>query len=170
LFWGAVSFVGTTSTAATTTSLEGSEPSSASKKTNIQQYYGIENDTFDVYVDNPKQEDLKFLLKAHLNGLDVWPWIWTQPNDDNGPHHVFVGSIGEKEIQLMKSLKKEQPNVNLLVITDTTTATETIGLQRLYELECGIVLDTHVELSDLQNKIIMLEDERVICFTKLYVS
>ena len=133
----------------------------------IQEYYGHSADDFDIYLTSVKKEDLKFLFRANQEGLDVWPWIWTQPNE-SGPHHVFVGKIEEEQLEEIKKLKESVHNINILVISDS----ESVGkiVDRLYELECGIVLDTQIELADLENRMIMLEDERIICFTRMYIN
>jgi hypothetical protein len=134
----------------------------------IQENYGHNADDFDIYLTSVKKADLKFLFRAFQEGLDVWPWIWTQPNE-SGPHHVFVGEIGEGQLEEIKKLKESVPNINILVISDSESV-QKLGIVRLYELECGIVLDTQIELADLENRMIMLEDERIICFTRLYVN
>jgi hypothetical protein len=134
----------------------------------IQENYGHNVDDFDIYLTSVKKEDLKFLFRAYQEGLDVWPWIWTQPNE-SGPHHVFVGKIEERQLEEIKKLKESIFNINILVISDSESV-EKLGIDRLYELECGIVLDTQIELADLENRMIMLEDERIICFTRLYVN
>ena len=110
------------------------------------------------------------LYKAHQRGQEVWPWIWTQPNS-NGPHHVFVGPISIEDIKQIKKLKETIPNCNLLVIT-TEESLQSLpeGEESLYQYECGLVIDTPVTLLDSENKILMLEDERVINYTMLYRS
>jgi hypothetical protein len=134
----------------------------------IQEHYGHNGaGDFDIYLTSVKKEDLKFLFRANQEGLDVWPWIWTQPNE-SGPHHVFVGEIKEEQLEEIKKLKETVPNINILVISNSESVHK-LGVDRLYELECGIVLDTQIELADLENRMIMLEDERIICFTKMYV-
>lgn len=123
---------------------------------------------FDMYLDKPKRTDLIKLFNAHNRGLAVWPWIWTQPND-NGPHHVIVGSVSIDVLERIKRIKETIPNVNLLVITDRESVQSLPeGEESLYRYECGLVLDTPVTLSDHKNKILMLEDERVVNYTKLY--
>ena len=125
---------------------------------------------FDMYIDNPTRDDLIKLYKAHQNGNEVWPWIWTQPNS-NGPHHVFIGPISIEDLKQIKKLKETIPNCNLLVIT-TEESLKSLpeGEQSLYRYECGLVIDTPVKLLDSENKILMLEDERVINYTMLYRS
>ena len=125
---------------------------------------------YDMYIDNPTSSDLIKLYKAHQNGNEVWPWIWTQTNT-NGPHHVFVGPISIEDLKQIKKLKDTIPNCNLLVIT-TNESLQSLpeGEESLYQYECGLVIDTPVTLLDSENKILMLEDERVINYTKLYRS
>ena len=125
---------------------------------------------FDMYIDNPTRSDLIKLYTAHQKGYEVWPWIWTQPNS-NGPHHVFVGPISTDDLKQIKKLKDTIPNCNLLVIT-TEESLKSLpeGEESLYQYECGLIIDTPVKLLDSENKILMLEDERVINYTKLYKS
>jgi len=125
---------------------------------------------FDMYIDNPTRDDLIKLYTAHQRGKEVWPWIWTQPNT-NGPHHVFVGPISIEHLKQIKALKDTIPNCNLLVIT-TEESLKSLpeGEESLYQYECGLVIDTPVKLLDSENKILMLEDERVVNYTKLYRS
>jgi hypothetical protein len=135
----------------------------------IQENYGHNAaDDFDIYLTSVKKEDLKVLFRAYQEGLDVWPWIWTQPNE-SGPHHVFVGKIEEEQLEQIKKLKESVLNINILVISDSESV-QKLGIDRLYELECGIVLDVQIKLADLENRMIMLDDERIICFTRMLVS
>ena len=125
---------------------------------------------YDMYIDNPRRDDLIKLYTAHQNGQEVWPWIWTQPNS-NGPHHVFFGPMSIEVLKQIKKLKQTIPNCNLLVIT-TNESLKSLpeGEQSLYRYECGLVIDTPVTLLDSENKILMLEDERVINYNMFYRS
>ena len=126
------------------------------------------NPDFDIYIKNTTKSDLIHLYEQNQKGLNVWPWIWTQHND-NGPHHVFIGKISSKDLDQIKEVRQNVPNVNILIITDSESANSLPGgVDSLFELECGLVLDTNVELTDDKNKLIMLADERILCFTELY--
>jgi len=125
-------------------------------------------DDFDLYIAKPLRRDLIDLYNANQNGKNVWPWIWTQHNS-NGPHHVFVGKVTMEQIGKIKNLRQNVPNVNILVITDGESVKQLEGgVHCLNELECGLVIDTNVQITDHDNQMIMLEDERIICFTQLY--
>lgn len=125
---------------------------------------------FDIYLDQTSQADLIRLFRAHQSGLEVWPWIWTQPNE-SGPHHVFLGPVTETTLEQIRQVKRQIPNVNILVVTDQTSLDRLQGGEEaLYPYECGLVVDTPVELTDLTNKLIMLQDERIINYTILYAS
>ena len=48
------------------------------------------NTDYDYYIHHPTVDDLPILLhKFQKENLNVWPWIWTQSNE-NGPHHVYT--------------------------------------------------------------------------------
>jgi hypothetical protein len=165
---------------------------------------------FDIYIDkhDVQVSDLWKLVRAfQRDGLEVWPWVWTQPNND-GPHHVFVGPVTVDTVNQIQYVKRHIPNVNILVITDTYSLKNPVlpiidvdrqdvrkdtkieqrmkectekdghgassyhptGEEALRPYECGIVVDTSVEFIDWKNRIIMLDDERIINYNVLYAS
>jgi hypothetical protein len=73
-----------------------------------ENYYGRNADDLDIYLTSVKKVDLKFLIRAYQEGLDVWPWIWTQPNE-TGPHHVFVGKIEEGQLEENQEIERKRP-------------------------------------------------------------
>jgi hypothetical protein len=119
---------------------------------------------FDIYIRNPTQDHLPMLLREFQSGKQVWPWIWTQPNE-NGPHHVFVG-VNKRVVADIRNLLRD-PNNNVLVIASPKE------LERLSTSDlshCGVVSDAKVSLMNVQQKILMLDDERVVSFDHLVIS
>jgi hypothetical protein len=129
-------------------------------------YWQHNRNDFDVYIENPVKEDLPRLLKDFQSGKEVWPWIWCQPNE-NGPHHVFVGeTLTESVLHEIQTLL-QNPNNNILIVTSPEYLA--IVPPKLVE-RCGIVTDAKVELINTGDKILMLDDERVIAFDRLVVT
>ncbi len=133
-------------------------------------YWEHDPSDFDFYVSKPSVKDLPILLhKFDVEGLEVWPWIWTHPNND-GPHHVFVG-ISEDSLDEIQRLRNESNQNNILVIASEDELKE-VALKRndpdIYErCQCGLVIDSQLELLNHEAKILMLDDERVIAFDRL---
>jgi hypothetical protein len=125
---------------------------------------------FDFYITKPTAKDLPVLLhKFDVEGLEVWPWIWTHPNND-GPHHVFVGVSKESLVEIQR-LRDESNQNNILIIASESQLRE-MALARndpgIYErCQCGLVVDSKLELLNHEAKILMLDDERVIAFDRL---
>lgn len=126
---------------------------------------------FDYYVKNPTVDDLPVLLrKFDEEGLEVWPWVWTHPNND-GPHHVFVG-MTKRTVQDIQRLRKESPQNNILIVAteDSLLAAADGSMDVYHECQCGIVTDARLQLLHSDAKILMLNDERVIAFDYLTIS
>lgn len=133
-------------------------------------YWEHDPKDFDLYIKNPMGDDLPKLLHAFDNeGKEVWPWIWTHPNSD-GPHFVFIG-INEFYLQEIQRIRATSPNHNILIIADqqslekATQGDPTI----LNKCQCGIVTDSTLALLNVQAKILMLKDERVIAYDHLTI-
>lgn len=142
---------------------------SSSRNENITrlEYWDHDPKDFDVYISNPTLQDLPTLLeKFDKEGLEVWPWIWTHPNDD-GPHHVFVG-ISQRVLAQIQQLRNESCQNNILIIApegrlrEVAAACNDPGVYA--RCQCGLVVDSKVELLNHEAKILMLDDERVIAF------
>ena len=134
-------------------------------------YWDHNPQDFDCYVRNPTIADLPVLLDKFDNeGLEVWPWIWTHPNED-GPHHVFVG-VNEHIVQQIQELRKASPQNNILVIASQDSLQKAAkGHLEIYdECHCGLVTDAQMQLLHHEAKILMLSDERVIAFDFLTIS
>jgi hypothetical protein len=132
---------------------------------------------FDYYVKHPTVDDLPILLKKFDDdGLEVWPWIWTHPNED-GPHYVFLGeTISSSVVLRIQELRKQSPQNNILiVISDDESALHRAAKEAGAETDifdkchCGIVTGVNLELLHVRNKILMLDDERVIAFDYLTI-
>ncbi len=132
---------------------------------------------FDYYLQNATVDDLPVLLhKFDHEGQDVWPWIWTHPKED-GPHHVFVGkTITSDIVHRIQKIRSESPQNNILILIAENEAslhqaaaeagTDASVFDRCH---CGIVTGVSLELLNVEHKILMLDDERVIAFDYLTI-
>lgn len=135
-------------------------------------YWEHDPKDFDFYITNPTAKDLPVLLhKFDVEGLEVWPWIWTHPNND-GPHYVFYG-INETIVQQIREIRAASPQNNILIIAASSKSLEEAAGDDpdvYIRCHCGIVTDSPVELLNHEAKILMLKDERVIAFDYLTIS
>ncbi len=127
---------------------------------------------YDIYIKNPTANDLPYLLNQFdQHGKEVWPWIWTHPNDA-GPHYVFVG-VNVDTLDQIRKLRSKSISYNILVIASEESlvqAANEAGDPNVYEeTHCGIVTDATLELLNSEAKILMLSDERVISFDSLTI-
>lgn len=88
-----------------------------------------------------------------------------EPNP-NGPHHVFVGSLTDAVLQQIQKLLKNRQN-NIMIVT---TSEELARVPPKMVEKCGVVTDASVQLVNTKDKILMLDDERVISFDYLVTS
>lgn len=128
---------------------------------------------YDIYLTNPTEDDLPYLLRQFdEHGKEVWPWIWTHPNEA-GPHFVFVG-VSVDVLHQIRRLRSESPEYNILLIASAESiveAAKTANDPKVYdETFCGIVTDASVKLLNVEAKILMLSDERVVAFDSLVIS
>lgn len=135
---------------------------------------------FDVYLSHPTADDLPLLLhKFDREGQEVWPWIWTHPND-NGPHHVFViqgDRVSHDIMERIQQLRKASAQNNILILLDQEDdsllerSAKAHGMRPDMFRAChaGIVTGVKVKLLNIPHKILMLDDERVIAFDYLTV-
>jgi hypothetical protein len=87
-------------------------------KKNVTQmeYWDHNPKDFDYYVARSEmtKDHLPILLrKFDHEQLDVWPWIWTHPNND-GPHHVYIGinhDVLDEIMELCNGKHSEQNNI-----------------------------------------------------------
>jgi hypothetical protein len=139
--------------------------------------YEHDPNDFDYYVSHPTAEDLPDLLDRFDNhGQDVWPWIWTHPNE-NGPHHVFVGkNIDADIVRRIQYLREESSRNNILIlIQDDEESLKRVAAsagmdERFFDkCHCGVVTGVTLELLNATHKILMLDDERVVAFDYLTI-
>lgn len=128
---------------------------------------GFTRESFDVYIENPTKEDLKGLLQQFEEGKEVWPWIWTWRNA-NGPHYVFVGTDSCSD-EKIKQLANASVRNNILVITDNKSRLLNSDREFYYKHRCGLIENVSIAEMDVEEKIIMLDDERVIVFDELHI-
>jgi hypothetical protein len=134
-------------------------------------YWTHDPKDFDVYIINPTSDDLPYLLhKFDVEGLDVWPWIWTRPNDD-GPHYVFIG-VTPYVVQNIREIRAASPQNNILIVASEESLKVAAGDDPgVYaRCLCGIVTDSKLQLLNHEAKILMLQDERVVAFDYLTIS
>jgi len=123
-------------------------------------------DEYDVYVRHPRVEDLKILVERfEKGGQDVWPWVWTWRNA-NGPHHVYLG-LTRDCVGDIERLSRE--NNNVLVIASERECSRVATAEQLASWQCGVI-DGKIKLLDVENKMLMLADERIICFDRLIIA
>lgn len=113
----------------------------------------------DLYVHNPNVNDLRRLVNAWEHGHDVWPWVWTWRNP-HGPHHVFIG-LNERVDRAIEALAVDEQNNMIVVASPSEFARR--GMAYYMKHRCAIV-HSHVALMDVEAKLLMLQDERIICF------
>ena len=135
-----------------------------SENTTACDYWEHDKKDFDLYIDKPKGKDLPVLLREFQNGKEVWPWIWCQPNE-NGPHHVFACALTPQILSEIRELLKN-PNNNVLIITTPEQLAKVPP--KLVEM-CGLVTDANVEIINMSDRILMLDDERVIAFDQIRI-
>ena len=135
-------------------------------------YLEHDEQDYDIYIKNPTAADLPFLLNQFdEHGKEVWPWIWTHPNEA-GPHIVFIG-VNVDTLEQIRKLRSKSTAYNILVIASEEAivqAANEAGDPKVYEeTHCGIVSDATLELLNVEEKILMLSDERVISFDSLTI-
>ena len=128
---------------------------------------------YDIYISNPTANDLPYLLNQFdEHGKEVWPWIWTQRNE-TGPHFVFVG-VNIDTLDRIRRLRLKSPTYNILLIASEESIREAAteaGDPTIYDdTHCGIVSDASLKLLNVEAKILMLSDERVIAFDSLTIA
>ncbi|KAJ1471338.1 hypothetical protein T484DRAFT_1844489 [Baffinella frigidus] len=122
---------------------------------------------FDVYVKNPKVHDLRPLVAHWQAGREVWPWVWTWRNID-GPHHVFVGANADTVVEVHRLAKADHRN-NIMIVgvpaAQLAALAQSEGRVSGFwnECRCGVI-ESEVALMDVKAKIMMLDDERILCF------
>ena len=98
---------------------------------------------------------------------ETWPWVWCQPNP-NGPHHVFVGCDASL-LGRARALMLESPQNNLTIVVDSADSLAKLApLEQFFEAGCAVVEGEVVQL-EAKDRVMMLGDERIICFDKCHI-
>lgn len=124
---------------------------------------------FDVYLETPTADDLPTLLREFQAGKEVWPWIWTQPNVD-GPHDVYVlpehAMDESSSLTAIQTFRINNPGRNVMLVIPDPAVLDSVPKELLDH--CGVV-QSNIALLNHRHKILMLEDERVVCFDRLTI-
>ena len=105
---------------------------------------------------------------------ETWPWVWCQRNE-SGPHHVFV-NVGPETLSQVRALAAQDDSAgagvhNVTVIAESREAIEKhCSVQDLYDARCAVVEGQSPRQIDTTEKIMLLDDERLICFDRLVVA
>tara|TARA_B110000208_G_scaffold179890_1_gene229092 strand:+ start:53 stop:958 length:906 start_codon:yes stop_codon:yes gene_type:complete len=111
--------------------------------------------------------NLKKLLDTWTQEDDeeTWPWIWTFHNK-HGTHAVFIG-VDNHTLDECQSFAEESPQHNLTIVASTDDIiSQGLTLEDFYMHRCAII-DSSPKQIDMENQILMLEDERLICYDVL---
>lgn len=122
------------------------------------------------YRESVDQWKLNELVKLweETEGEETWPWIWCLRNPV-GPHHVFVG-VSQQTLGLASKICGEDRNNNLTIVVKSLADIEAFApVGEFYKCRCGVI-ECPVQQTDVENKMIMLKDERIICFDHAYIS
>ncbi|CEL98413.1 unnamed protein product [Vitrella brassicaformis CCMP3155] len=117
--------------------------------------------------------DLVGYLKQWRDGKDTWPWVWCQPNP-HGPLYVFVIS-GKPPAEPAKvppardlvtevhRIAKSDGRNNCLVLARSEDLRRFGREEDFWSARCGIH-DAPIERIDVDNKMLLLSDERIVCY------
>lgn len=99
---------------------------------------------------------------------ETWPWVWCWHNP-NGPHHIFIG-VDETTISKAKNIAKNPQN-NLTLVIQSEEELEPFGynVSDFHNERFAVHLSKPKQM-DFDNKILMLEDERILCYDRLYIT
>lgn len=122
------------------------------------------------YRDKVDQWKLHELVKLweETDGEETWPWVWCLWNPV-GPHHVFVG-INDQSLQLASQIANANRNNNLTIVVTSIAEIEKFApVSEFHKCRCGVI-ECPVQQTDVEHKILMLKDERIICYDHAYLS
>ena len=101
-----------------------------------------------------------------LDEEECWPWVWCQPNP-NGPHHVFVG-VDETLLERCRAVMAASPRNNITVIVrDEASLRQHAPLEHYFQAGAAVI-EGEVAQFDAPDRVLMMADERIICFDKCY--
>ena len=82
---------------------------------------------------------------------------------------MFVG-INEHSLQLASQIANADRNNNLTIIVTSLAEIEAFApVSEFYKCRCGVI-ECAVQQTDVEHKILMLKDERIICYDRAYLS
>lgn len=124
------------------------------------------------YIHHKQEFDLANLVKLweKQTGEESWPWVWTWHNSV-GPHHVFIG-LSEDTLRQLRYLAKEKVNNNMTLVVKSVKDIDDfpdVDIKEIWAARCAVI-ESDVRQLDTQSKMLMLEDERIICYDKAYLS
>ena len=111
--------------------------------------------------------NLKKLLDTwdQEDGAETWPWIWTWHNK-HGTHAVFVG-VDNHTLDECQRFAEESPQHNLtLIASSDDIAKQGLAADDFYVHRCAVI-DSSPKQIDMEHQILMLEDERLVCYDVL---
>eukprot|EP00941_MAST-03F_sp_MAST-3F-sp1_P004106 g4106.t1 len=125
-------------------------------------------DVKDRFLESSRKWRLKKLVKYWdaLDGEETWPWIWTTWNSENGPHFVFINADSSL-LKKVEAIRNEDTRNNVTIIVASKSELEE-PLEKYYQHGCGII-EGEVEQFEVSDRVLMLTDERIICFDKCFV-
>ena len=101
-----------------------------------------------------------------LDEEECWPWVWCQPNP-NGPHHVFVG-VDETLLERCRAVTAASPRNNItVIIRDEASLRQHAPLEHYFQAGAAVI-EGEVAQFDAPDRVLMMADERIICFDKCY--
>ncbi len=116
--------------------------------------------------------DLKGLMNVWENssGEESWPWVWCWHNPV-GPHHVFI-QVSKDTLHQTSRICRESERNNLTVVVRSMNDLKSFDLtpEMLYKNRCAIIEGVSMQQIDTENKIMMLNDERIIAYDHAYFS
>jgi hypothetical protein len=123
----------------------------------------------DRFLDPRKSWRLKALVDhwQTLEDSESWPWVWCQHNP-NGPHHVFVG-VDDTLLDRCKAITAASPRNNITVIVSSKEALSQHAPLSDYFGAGAAVIEGDVAQFDATDRVLMMGDERIICFDKCCV-
>jgi len=86
-----------------------------------------------------------------------------------GPHYVFYG-VSKHTLTQAKAIAEADRRNNLtVVVSPDELKKHNINPEDLYKCRCAVI-DGEIKQMDVVNKILMLADERIICYDFAYMS
>ena len=125
----------------------------------------------DAFKKTVKQWDLPKLVEAWKTSVseETWPWVWTWHNP-NGPHAVHVG-VDKHTLRACRTFAEESNRNNLTLVVKDVSEIEEEGhsVEDFYKARCAVIFSAPQQI-DLNNGILMLQDERIICYDTLTLA